>query len=111
MSTASSGLRWGPLQLVLSLAATPAGADLILGPESLVEAAGAAIDVPGYSVPSYVEWDGDALPDLIVGEGGGGFPDGKIRVYLNVGTAATPAFGDFFHAQSQGADLVLPGSG
>lgn len=111
MPALRSGLGWSPVPLVLSLASAPAGAHLALGPELLVEADGVAIDVPGYSVPSLVEWNGDALPDLIVGEGGGGFPDGKIRVYPNVGTAAAPAFGDFFWAQSQGADLVLPGSG
>ena len=111
MPAARSGLRWGPAPLVLLLAAAPAGAHLALGAELLVEADAVVIDVPGYSVPSLVEWNGDALPDLIVGEGGGGFPDGKIRVYPNVGTAAAPAFGEFSWVQSQGADLVQPGSG
>jgi hypothetical protein len=66
--------------------------------------------VLGYSVPSLVPWDGDTLPDLVVGEGGAGHP-GKVRVYRNVGTATSPAFGDFVYVQSGDADLVVPGEG
>ena len=87
-----------------------AAGDLHLGPEQSVQAGGSDIDVPGYSVPSYACWDGDELKDLIVGEGDGTYTP-KVRVYVNVGTAGSPQFGDFFHAQSDGADLTVPGSG
>lgn len=88
-----------------------ASADLLLGPEELVQANSINIDVPGYSVPSFVFWDGDTLMDLVVGEGGGGVTEGKVRVYLNVGTAQNPTFTDYFYVQSEGSDLISPGSG
>jgi hypothetical protein len=46
-----------------------------------------------------------------VGEGGGGFPDGKVRVYLNQGSLGQPQFDDYFYAQSDGMDLICPASG
>lgn len=84
--------------------------DLDFGAEEFVQAGGTDIVVLGYSVPSFVYWDGDDLKDLIVGEGGNDDP-GKVRVYLNVGTSSQPEFGGFFFAQSEGADLTVPGGG
>lgn len=81
-----------------------------LGPEELVQAGGVEIAVPGYSVPSFEDWNNDLLKDLIVGEGGGAVP-GKVRVYLNVGTEADPCFADYFYAQSDGQDLACPAQG
>jgi len=82
-----------------------------LGPEELVQADGFDIEVPGYSVPSFIFWDGDDLRDLVVGEGGGGIPEGKVRIYLNIGTEDDPLFADYFYAQSADSDLVLPAGG
>jgi hypothetical protein len=96
--------------LFLLLAGLPAAADLLLGPEELVQASGADIEVPGWSVPSFAHWNGDGLKDLVVGEGGVAV-DGKVRVYLNVGEPGAPQFSDFFYAQSEGADLTVPGAG
>jgi len=79
---------------------------LNLGPEQIVQASGVDIVVPGYTVPSFVDWDNDGRKDLVVGEGGGGYP-GKVRVYLNIGTATAPQFTDFFYVQSNGADLTI----
>ncbi len=81
-----------------------------LGPEEIVQAHGKDIAVPGYSVPSFADWNGDGRKDLIVGEGGGGAP-GKIRVYLNVGDESDPCFADYFYAQSNGKDLVFTPEG
>jgi hypothetical protein len=81
-----------------------------LGPEEIVQAGGKDIVVPGYAVPSFADWNGDGRKDLIVGEGGGGFP-GKIRVYLNRGTETDPRFADFFYAQSNGRDLTFTPEG
>jgi len=83
---------------------------LNLGHEEFVQANGVDIQVPGYSVPSFVDWNNDKLNDLIIGEGGG-FGDAKVRVYLNVGTESNPQFSDYFYAQSNGSDLTCPASG
>lgn len=79
-------------------------------PEELVQAGGGDIQVPGYSVPSFVYWDDDTLRDLVVGEGSGTFT-ARVRIYLNIGTETNPQFSSYFYAQSAGADLICPGSG
>jgi len=81
-----------------------------LGPEEIITANDKDIVVPGYSVPSFEDWNNDRLQDLIIGEGGGGAP-GKIRVYLNVGAEADPCFADYFYAQSAGTDLTVTPEG
>jgi len=86
------------------------GTPLYLGPEELVQADGNDIQVPGYSVPSFVDWNNDNLKDLVIGEGGG-YGDAKVRVYLNVGTESNPQFSYYFYAQSNGSDLTCPASG
>jgi hypothetical protein len=86
------------------------GSLLNLGPEEIVQAGGLNISVPGYSVPSYMDWNNDGKKDLIVGEGSGSYA-GKVRVYLNEGTASNPQFSSYFFAQSNGSDLTCPGSG
>ncbi len=96
------------LMITLAQAAT-SSAYLQFGAEEFVQDAGAAIEVPGYSVPDLFDWNGDLLPDLIVGEGGGVYM-GKVRVYLNQGSAQLPVFNGFFYAQSAaGGDLAYPG--
>jgi len=109
--------RGAVLELVTNAASAPGDIDiddnsklLNLGPEELVQANGVDIKVPGYSVPSFVDWNNDKLNDLVIGEGGG-FGDARIRVYLNVGTEPSPQFSDYFYAQSNGYDLVCPASG
>jgi hypothetical protein len=81
-----------------------------LGPEEILKAKGKEIVVPGYSVPSFEDWNNDGRKDLIVGEGGGG-ATGKIRVYLNVGTEADPCFADYFYAQTHGIDITCTPEG
>jgi hypothetical protein len=100
-----------PIAAACLLAAAPvARADLFLDAEVLVEAGGVAIDLPGYSVPSFVDWNDDDIPDLVVGQGSGSTP-ARVRVYLNTGTANAPAFTDYFYAQSLGDTLEEVGSG
>jgi hypothetical protein len=94
----------------LAVGIPTARADLTLGAEELVLAGGAGIDVPGYSVPSFIHWDDDGLMDLVVGEGSGSYV-GKVRVYLNTGTHTQPQFSAYSYVQSDGVDLELPGSG
>jgi hypothetical protein len=83
---------------------------LNLGPEEIVQAGGTDISVPGYSVPSYVDWNNDGLTDLVVGEGPDSYMQGKVRVYLNEGTTSSPQFSEFFYVQSGTADLAVSGS-
>lgn len=83
---------------------------LKLGPEEIVQADGNDIMVPGYSVPSFVDWDNDGKKDLVVGEGGG-FGDAKVRVYLNVGTKSNPQFSNYFCVQSDSFCLRCPEEG
>ena len=86
------------------------GLQLNLGSEEFVEANGVDIGVGTYSVPSYVDWNNDGLEDLIIGTG-----DGKVRVYLNVGTESTPQFSGYFYAKSSNGvdlfDLYCPPAG
>jgi hypothetical protein len=42
----------------------------------------------GHSAPFVGDFDGDGLPDLLVGQ----FTDGKLRIYRNVGTRQQPRF-------------------
>lgn len=84
-----------------------AGGELRLGPETLIQADGADVAVPGYSVPSFAFWNDDNLKDLIIGEGSGSVTP-RVRVYLNTGTPSRPEFHKFFYAQSNGADLTVP---
>jgi hypothetical protein len=96
--------------LFLSSSGFAENTDLNLGPEELILVDDAPIVVPGYSVPSFEDWNNDLLKDLIVGEGGGSAP-GKVRVYLNRGTESDPCFIDYFYAQSEGQDLAVAPQG
>jgi hypothetical protein len=108
---ARSAITWAFVALFsVSLPAWAEEGSINLGPEEFVQADGNDIVVPGYSVPSFEDWNGDLLKDLIVGEGGNGWP-GKVRVYLNRGTEADPCFTDYFYVQSDGRDLTCAPQG
>ena len=99
------------LTATVLLSAQLAGAALIVGPEQLIQAGGSVIEVPGYSVPSYADWNNDGLNDLVVGEGSGSEMP-RVRVYLNEGTAAEPQFSGYFYAQyTAGGGLTAVGGG
>ena len=97
------------LTAAMALATAGQAGALDFGPEEIVEANGVDIVVPGYSIPSFEDWNNDLLKDLIVGQGSPS--PAKVRVYLNVGTEADPQFDSFFYAQANGADLTCPSSG
>lgn len=68
---------------------------------------GIPIDVDiGHAAPCWVDFDGDGLKDLLVGQFGGG----RLRVYQNIGTPGAPRFSDFFYFQAAGADGTIPAS-
>ncbi len=97
---------------LLGLAAHPAAGQLNLGPEEIVQAGGANIVVPSYSVPSFVYWNDDGLKDLIIGEKTDS-SHAKVRVYLNVGTSVSdPQFSGYTYAQyTAGGDVSCTPSG
>ena len=76
-----------------------------LSPPVLLEADGKPIDTEvGHAAPFYGDFDGDKVPDLLVGQFGGG----KLKVYRNEGTAAAPVFKNMTWFKA-GADLgVVP---
>ena len=108
-------LRIVTILLAAAALAAPASAGAaavpVFGPGQYVQAGGVDIDVPGYSVPSFVLWDGDDLPDLVVGQGSGIDLYGKVRVYINRGSPGAPLFTDWFYVQAGGGDLESPGGG
>jgi hypothetical protein len=70
-----------------------------------VEDAKGPIDVDvGHAAPLWLDWDGDGLTDLLVGQFGGG----KLRIYRNVGSKGAPRFGEFILFQAGGAEGTVP---
>ncbi len=57
----------------------------------------------GHLVPCATDWDGDGKKDLIVGQ----FSNGNIRLYLNHGSDAAPAFKGFSLMEAGGAEIRL----
>jgi len=55
--------------------------------------------------PILLDFNGNGLPDLIVGN-----TDGQLVAYINVGSAGSPIFGYFTLITSQGAAIDLAGS-
>ena len=110
-----SASRYTAFLVVIVLSASGFTEERVLNfvPEEIIQADGNDIVVPGYSVPSFVDWNNDGLQDLVVGEGGvtGTVAPGKVRVYLNVGTEQEPRFKDHFCVRTPGQDLTLTPDG
>lgn len=107
-------------------AATPAPD---LAPPVRIEAGGVPIDVTtGHAAPYVIDFDGDGVRDLLVGEFGdgefpvdelpadlaagwkqkGAFCNGHIRIYHNCGTNAAPRFERFEFLRANGAIATVP---
>lgn len=52
-----------------------------------LDAAGARLKVHSHADPYFADWDGDSVPDLVVGAG-----DGSVVWFRNEGTATVPTF-------------------
>jgi len=66
-------------------------------------AAKSNIDVGARATSTMLDWSNDGKRDLVVGA-----LDGKIRLYLNEGSNASPDYRTVQFAQDDGADLVAP---
>jgi hypothetical protein len=74
-------------------------------PPFRVEATGGPIDVEiGHSAPWVADLNGDGKFDLLVGQ----FGEGKLRIYTNKGTAASPKFEGVEWFQGGSADGKVP---
>jgi len=73
--------------------------------EELIYANGSPITLSlGHADPCVVDWDGDNIKDLLVGQ----FSSGKIRFYKNSGTNSAPVLTTYSFIQADGSDIVLP---
>ena len=98
--------RWGVALLLVTL--TPNLAPVArsqppqLRPAQLLYASGAPL-VPGsYAIPCATDWNGDGRKDLMVGYQSAG----KVALYLNAGSDASPVFTNFVNLQAGGADIT-----
>jgi len=69
----------------------------------LLQADGVNIDVGVISDPFMVDWDGDDLDDLLVGQ----FSPGKVSFFKNIGTAQNPVFTFSYFLQADGSDIAV----
>ena len=103
-----------PLTLgLIGLALLPSGEENSeLATPFRVKAGESFIDVEvGHAAPLFMDFDGDGLEDLLVGEFGsdaGSGDEGKLRVYRNVGTKGEPRFTEHKLFQAEGADGKVP---
>ena len=89
---------------VLGLALAALAEPIQLQPQTNLLASGVTLNPGSYTIPCVADWNGDGLPDLIVGYQ----PAWKVAVYTNSGTLAQPVFTTLFNIQADGADIVMP---
>lgn len=83
----------------LLLIASASPTKIILDKPFLAFAGGKPIQVEiGHAAPILADYDGDQLPDLLVGQ----FGEGKLRIYKNIGTREEPKFDKFEWFQAAG---------
>jgi hypothetical protein len=71
-----------------------------------VRVGGQPLDVQrsGHAAPFVGDFDGDGIPDLLVGQ----FHDGAVRVYPGKGGSAERTFGEFAWARAGGKQARVP---
>lgn len=53
---------------------------------------------PDHADPCFADWDGDGLPDLLIGD----FAGGSIRYFENTGTMSRPKLDDMGYLKADG---------
>ena len=107
--------------------ATPQSDELLAPVRVLAD--GEPIDVTtGHAAPYVLDFDGDGVRDLLVGEFGdgefppellpanlkdgwkqpGAFANGRLRIYRNVGSDTAPRFAGFEYLQAGGGIATVP---
>lgn len=121
-----------PCILLLSLSAPAhvAGAEseIVFAPPVRLEANGVPIDVTiGHAAPYVIDFDGDGVRDLLVGEFGdvdypierlpkrlqeaakkSSYSQGKLRIYRNYGSDEEPLFKGFEYLRAGREDASMP---
>ena len=88
----------------LLLAESGAPADT-LGTPAKLTVGGKPIEVDsGHGDPFVCDWDGDGLPDLLVGQ----FGSGRLLIYRNIGTRKEPRLGEPTPFRAGGAEGTVP---
>jgi len=103
-------------------------AELYFAPPVRLEANGVPIDVTiGHAAPYVIDFDGDGVRDLLVGEFGNvdypverlpkrlqeaakksSYSQGKLRIYRNYGSDEEPLFKDFEYLRAGREDASMP---
>lgn len=96
---------------VLSGASALSAAPPAFEAEVLVQCGAGPLQAAGYSVPAWHDWTGDGLPDLVVGEGGGAWPESHICLFPNTGGPGAPVFASAQWLTAGGLPIVCPGAG
>jgi len=117
--------------LVITVSGTPTQGgvdDFPLSVPVRLEANGIPIDVTvGHAAPYIIDFDGDGLDDLLVGEFGdvdfpierlpkrlqenakpSSYSQGKLRIYRNHGSNQQPLYKDFVYLRSGREDASIP---
>jgi hypothetical protein len=89
-----------PLLLVAAAACTAAVPQFAA--PFIVQANGSDLIVELIADPFLVDWNGDGLNDLIVGQ----FTEGNVRFYPNSGTNQNPVFTTYTNLQADGVDIT-----
>ena len=99
-------MRWCLVLVPLAGVAFCAAEKGELQPPIHLEAAGKPVDVEreGHSAPFVGDFDGDGLPDLLVGQ----YHEGRLRIYKNTGTKGKPRFDSHTWFEAGGAAAKVP---